>query len=766
MNRKLTVFILISLFAFSLAAALAVASWWQTLALARSFEDSLQNSQLRIQHQEFQSTATGIRAHQFELNSPAARIRAPNLALSIPLSALWTRATHALQCDFENASIELDLQQTDQLPSLKWPSLNFKRGRIVLRFGESPLAKWTFRYLSVLKKDEQIQIIGRGKIQVLAPYAEHLGIALKDAPSQDPELEVSGQIDLKARSYRVRFSATGLPYITLTGPQLVLMTKEIFLSGSLREPLLQMELTSPVLSWIDHLDLTSDALRIVQRGENRQYFLNSGEAVLHEAQLQDLFVKFLNQTLEASNLALFWQKPQAGNASPQKSALAQNAKITFKNNQLQSEMAAQNGRVQAFGALDDQGRWSQLHFELQALSWPELQVSGHLEARALPEDALRNAALPNAESYPQNPYALQGDVRLDWADSTKTHLKTSAIFNGYPYKGQISGNMLFNDTPANLFAEWSEETQRAELRFEELECQKALSFLPRSLLAFYDPHELDSSLRPRIIFENNQLRVKPTVTLPEFSSLQLPCRAKPISRTQAEPQLTKNLYDPDHPWRILTEHGPVYVFGLPREGKLDLPKNSEVIVYVHGYWENVDQIWRNHHLAEQFRQSGRQALFVLPEAPLENADNVHWPNLRELLQAIRNTGIRVPQGPVTAIGHSGAYRTLVSWLGESILRQVILIDGLYANEDAFANYVQQKRGQLIMVGAQTNARGLRFGHRFQQTHYYRELPQAFSDADRRASLIYISSQRGHWELITDGVVIPQLLKQLPVQAHR
>src|SRR6185503_17480091 len=78
--------------------------------------------------------------------------------------------------------------------------------------------------------------------------------------------------------------------------------------------------------------------------------------------------------------------------------------------------------------------------------------------------------------------------------------------------------------------------------------------------------------------------------------------------------------------RFETEHGAVHVWrprGYDRA-------TAGIVVYVHGYFTDVDKAWEEHALAEQFAASRQNALFIVPEAPAGKAEEVRWMKLAEL----------------------------------------------------------------------------------------------------------------------------------------
>jgi hypothetical protein len=217
-------------------------------------------------------------------------------------------------------------------------------------------------------------------------------------------------------------------------------------------------------------------------------------------------------------------------------------------------------------------------------------------------------------------------------------------------------------------------------------------------------------------------------------------------------------------WRFTVERAGVVHVWTPRGYD---PHTAGAVLYVHGYFTDADESWRLHNLAEQFRASRRNALFVVPEAPVGGGDRVRWDDPRKLLAAVRSHcgELAMPAGPLVAMGHSGGFRTLAAWLEAPRLEEVILIDGLYWNEQDFAAWLQGESGgrrrHLVMVGFETSERAEQFllaG--FGDALVRDAIPERgidFRRREREARVVYLRSQYGHMELVTEGRVIPVLL---------
>jgi hypothetical protein len=221
-------------------------------------------------------------------------------------------------------------------------------------------------------------------------------------------------------------------------------------------------------------------------------------------------------------------------------------------------------------------------------------------------------------------------------------------------------------------------------------------------------------------------------------------------------------------WRIGTARGTVWAW-RPAGYRA---RDAGTCIYLHGYFTNVDQAVADHRLASQFAASGRNALFIVAEAPAWNGEEGVWPDLEELLsETFRRTGLKPPPGPVVVMGHSGAFRPILSWLSHPKLEEILLLDGLYRGE-------AQLRGWLLGGGAgggKGAARPRRLVLVSDETLPAAEalaasVPGALSlpvvpppdggldDPARSARLVHLKSQHAHMAIVESGEVVPVLLR--------
>ena len=209
--------------------------------------------------------------------------------------------------------------------------------------------------------------------------------------------------------------------------------------------------------------------------------------------------------------------------------------------------------------------------------------------------------------------------------------------------------------------------------------------------------------------------------------------------------------------RLVTSHGAAHVWRPDRYEA----RRAGVVVYVHGYWANVDQAWNDHRLAEQFRDAERNALFVVIDSCAEDAEDVYWKDLSGLLKEVRRLGKNpIPDGPVVAIAHSGGYRTLLTWLDEKRLTQIVILDGMYNNQERFADWVNgagDRRRRLILISQETFERADVFARSFKSSARVPALPaspEALRRAERAAEVLSIKADTDHMDIILGGRVLP------------
>ena len=232
-----------------------------------------------------------------------------------------------------------------------------------------------------------------------------------------------------------------------------------------------------------------------------------------------------------------------------------------------------------------------------------------------------------------------------------------------------------------------------------------------------------------------------------------------VARTTAQERVEQLLEDGKHV-RFGTEgKGPVHVW-WPRNYK---PATAVTVVYVHGYFTDVDQAWVQHNLATQFRDSAKNALFIVPQSPSSWKDELFHPDLDALLKLVKEQAkVELPRGEVTVVGHSGAYRTVGRWMGETEVERIVLVDGLYSLDKELEAWSQQGKHRLILVGFETTQRAEWLLKKVSGAVRLDDAPWMFDAPPanfKSARVVFVDAQRfDHMGLITSGRVVPWILR--------
>lgn len=238
----------------------------------------------------------------------------------------------------------------------------------------------------------------------------------------------------------------------------------------------------------------------------------------------------------------------------------------------------------------------------------------------------------------------------------------------------------------------------------------------------------------------------------------------PLAQPTADAHVLTAAAQAGRHWRIDGPRGPIHVWVPPGYRA----ETGATILYVHGYYDNADTAYTGHRLPEQFAMSALNAMFIMPEAPVRQLVPVNYPNLSEVLQLVENeTGFHRGMALTAAVGHSGAFRTINSWLDEPLLEQVVLIDGMYANEEMIEAWLRASPvHRLVTVGEDTLQWNEQLARDMPETLVIDRVPPAYDlwpPEAKTARIVYVRAQFFHMPLVTDGIVLPSVLRLLPVE---
>lgn len=149
------------------------------------------------------------------------------------------------------------------------------------------------------------------------------------------------------------------------------------------------------------------------------------------------------------------------------------------------------------------------------------------------------------------------------------------------------------------------------------------------------------------------------------------------------------------------------LLAVPAE--LHTVRTVDLVVWFHGWHNNVDTALQFYGLARQFAAAGRNAVLVLPEAARNAADSYGGKMRQEgmfrllvadILAELKRNRI-VPAdavaGRIVLAGHSGAYSVIADILehGQVGVNEVFLFDALYGRMNTFIRWAEEGNHHFV-----------------------------------------------------------------------
>ena len=141
-------------------------------------------------------------------------------------------------------------------------------------------------------------------------------------------------------------------------------------------------------------------------------------------------------------------------------------------------------------------------------------------------------------------------------------------------------------------------------------------------------------------------------------------------------------------------------------------EQTDIVLYVHGWSNNIDTSLVRYDIVKQFAESGKNAVLVHPEGPRNAPDSfggkLESPGtFAHLISDVMASLVAREIVPTTRVGsiilagHSGAYHVLSFILLRGGLtdqiREVYLFDALYGQTEKFAYWIDHSRGKFIDI---------------------------------------------------------------------
>jgi len=143
-------------------------------------------------------------------------------------------------------------------------------------------------------------------------------------------------------------------------------------------------------------------------------------------------------------------------------------------------------------------------------------------------------------------------------------------------------------------------------------------------------------------------------------------------------------------------------------------RKVDFVVHFHGWGSRLSSVLPKFQLVEQFAESRRNAVLIVPQGPCEASDSFGgkledpggFKRFMEETMAILRFGVagtccflKAEIGNIILSGHSGGYHAIAFILAHGGLthhvREVWLFDGLYGQMDKFASWYGQQPGRFL-----------------------------------------------------------------------
>ncbi|MDP1676297.1 MAG: hypothetical protein Q8L88_05470 [Bacteroidota bacterium] len=137
-----------------------------------------------------------------------------------------------------------------------------------------------------------------------------------------------------------------------------------------------------------------------------------------------------------------------------------------------------------------------------------------------------------------------------------------------------------------------------------------------------------------------------------------------------------------------------------------------IVVYFHGWYNNIDTACAQFKLIEQFSESEKNAIFIFPEGPKNSPDSFggrmeEKDGLKNLVADVlkflkQQQKIKSEKaGNIILAGHSGAFRVISFCLMRGGLTKnisdVILFDALYGQTEKYSYWIDHYQGRFINI---------------------------------------------------------------------
>lgn len=141
-------------------------------------------------------------------------------------------------------------------------------------------------------------------------------------------------------------------------------------------------------------------------------------------------------------------------------------------------------------------------------------------------------------------------------------------------------------------------------------------------------------------------------------------------------------------------------------------KKVDIVVHFHGWYNNIDSTLQQFRLIEQFVESGKNAILIVPEGPKDAPDSFggkleDQDGFRKFIDEIVSFLVRQGKlkfnrvGDIILSGHSGGYHVISYILMRGGMpdrvKEIYLFDALYGETEKYSYWLDHYKGKMINI---------------------------------------------------------------------
>lgn len=213
-------------------------------------------------------------------------------------------------------------------------------------------------------------------------------------------------------------------------------------------------------------------------------------------------------------------------------------------------------------------------------------------------------------------------------------------------------------------------------------------------------------------------------------------------------------------------------------------EKTDLVFYIHGWFNNIQKAVDEFKLIQQFVDSKKNAIFVIPEVPKNAPDSFGGKfedknglfNLTNDVLTFLQENHKINSdkvGKIILSGHSGAYKAIAYSLMHGGLTKnisdVILFDGLYSQTEKFTHWIENYKGRMINIytdhgGTKQESENLIKKLNALSMPYFKiEENNLKNDDLKKNRLIFIHSDLTHNEVISKRNQFYKFLKSCKIE---